>query len=59
MKLMSNHYLSIRYTEHLAEVGIEPSAESVGELSDNALAETINELFNVGPPQNSGFLPRH
>jgi transposase InsO family protein len=32
-------YLSIRYTERLAEAGIEPSVGSVGDSYDNALAE--------------------
>jgi putative transposase len=40
-------YLSIRYTERLAEVGIEPSVGSVGDSYDNALAETINGLFKT------------
>ena len=31
-------YLSIKYTEHLAEVGIKPSVGSVGDSYDNALA---------------------
>jgi putative transposase len=35
-------YVSIRYTERLAEAGIEPSVGSVGDSYDNALAETIN-----------------
>ena len=38
-------YVSIRYTERLAEAGIEPSVGSVGDSYDNALAETINGLF--------------
>jgi len=37
-------YSSIRYTERLAESGIEPSVGSVGDSYDNALAETINGL---------------
>ncbi|HYE35870.1 MAG TPA: IS3 family transposase, partial [Methylocaldum sp.] len=37
-------YVSIRYTERLAEAGIEPSVGSVGDSYDNALAETINGL---------------
>lgn len=37
-----SQYLSITYTERLAEVGIEPSVGSVGDSYDNALAETIN-----------------
>jgi putative transposase len=40
-------YLSIRYTERLAEVGIERSVGSVGDSYDNALAETINGLFKT------------
>src|SRR5690606_5830991 len=32
-------YLSIRYTERLAEAGIEPSVGSKGDSYDNALAE--------------------
>lgn len=34
-------YVSIRYTERLAEAGIEPSVGSVGDSHDNAMAETI------------------
>ena len=33
--------LSIRYTERLAEAGIEPSVGSVGDAYDNALAESV------------------
>ena len=40
-------YLSIRYTERLAEAGNEPSAGNVGDSYDNALAETINGLFKT------------
>ena len=39
--------LSIRYTERLAEAGIEPSVGSVGDSYDNALAETINGLYKA------------
>ena len=42
-----SQYLSIRYTERLAEAGIEPSVGSVGVSYDNALAETINGLFKA------------
>jgi transposase InsO family protein len=38
-------YVSIRYTERLAEAGIEPSVGSVVDSYDNALAETINGLY--------------
>jgi transposase InsO family protein len=40
-------YVSLRYTERLAEAGIEPSVGSVGDSYDNALAETINGLFKT------------
>ena len=42
-----SQYLSIRYTERLAEADIEPSVGSVGDSYDNALAETINGLFKA------------
>jgi putative transposase len=40
-------YVSIRYTERLAEAGVEPSVGSVGDSYDNALAETIIGLFKT------------
>ena len=40
-------YLSIRYSERLAEAGVEPSVGSVGDSYDNALAETIIGLFKT------------
>ena len=40
-------YLSIRYTERLAEARVEPSVGSVGDSYDNALAETIIGLFKT------------
>ena len=45
--LESAQYVSIRYTERLAEASIEPSVGSVGDSYDNALAETINGLFKA------------
>jgi putative transposase len=42
-----SQYLALRYTERLAEAGIEPSVGSVGDSYDNALAETINGLFKA------------
>lgn len=42
-----SQYLSIRYTERLAEAGTEPSVGSVGGSYDNTLAETINGLFKA------------
>lgn len=40
-------YVSIRYSERLAEAGIEPSVGSRGDSYDNALAETINGLYKT------------
>ncbi len=40
-------YLSIRYTERLAEAGIEASVGSTGDSYDNALAEAVNALFKA------------
>ena len=42
-----SQYLALRYTDRLAEAGIEPSVGSVGDSYDNALAETINGLFKA------------
>ena len=42
-----SQYTSIRYTERLAEAGIEPSVGSVGDSYDNALAESINALYKA------------
>lgn len=42
-----SQYLSIKYTERLAEAGVEPSVGSVGDSYDNALAETINGLYKA------------
>jgi putative transposase len=40
-------YLSIRYTERLAEAGMESSVGSVGDSYDNALAESVIGLFKT------------
>jgi transposase InsO family protein len=40
-------YLSIRYTERLAEAGIEPSVGSRGDSYDNALAESVIGLYKT------------
>jgi len=40
-------YLAIRYTERLAEAGIEPSVGSRGDSYDNALAESVIGLFKT------------
>jgi putative transposase len=42
-----SQYLALRYTERLAEAGLEPSVGSIGDSYDNALAETINGLFKA------------
>jgi putative transposase len=42
-----SQYVSIRYTERLAQCGIEPSVGSRGDSYDNALAETINGLYKA------------
>jgi len=40
-----SQYLSIRYTERLAEAGMERSVGSVGDSYDNALAEAVIGLY--------------
>ena len=42
-----SQYLSIRYSERLADFGVEPSVGSVGDSYDNALAETIIGLYKT------------
>jgi len=42
-----SQYVSIKYTERLAEAGVETSVGSVGDSYDNALAETINGLYKA------------
>jgi putative transposase len=42
-----SQYVSIRYTERLAEAGIAASVGTVGDSFDNALAETINGLYKT------------
>ena len=42
-----SQYLSIRYSERLAEAGMESSVGSRGDSYDNALAETINGLYKT------------
>ena len=55
-----SRYLSIRYSERLAEAGIDASVGSVGDSYDNALAENViglfkTEVFNLpGPWKNAG-----
>jgi len=42
-----SQYVSIRYSERLAEAAIEPSVGRRGDSYDNALAETINGLYKA------------
>ena len=42
-----SQYVSIRYSERLDEAGIAPSVGSKGDSYDNALAETINGLYQA------------
>ncbi len=51
-----SQYVSIRYTERLADAGIEPSVGSRGDSYDNALAETINGLYKAGLTHRRGSL---
>ncbi len=42
-----SQYLSIRYTERLAEAGFDPSVGSKGDSYDNAMAESVIGLFKT------------
>jgi putative transposase len=42
-----SQYLAMRYTERLADAGIEPSVGSRGDSYDNALAESVIGLFKT------------
>ncbi|KZN44109.1 hypothetical protein N482_17630 [Pseudoalteromonas luteoviolacea NCIMB 1942] len=46
--------MSIRYSERLAEAGIQASVGSVGDSYDNAMAETINGLFKTEVIRRNG-----
>ena len=48
-------YLSLRYTEGLAQAGIEPSVGRVGDSCDNALAESI--IGGPRPNSSPGTVP--
>jgi putative transposase len=47
-------YLSMRYTERLAEAGIAPAVGSRGDSYDNALAESLIGLFKTEVIQRQG-----
>ena len=40
-------YLTMNYSQRLAEANLVPSVSSVGDDHDNALAETINGLYKA------------
>ena len=50
----STQYLSIRYSERLAEAGIEVSVGSKGDAYDNALAESVIGLFKTEVIRHAG-----
>lgn len=47
-------YLAMRYTDRLADAGIEPSVGSRGDSYDNALAESIIGLYKTEVIQRTG-----
>ncbi len=49
-----SQYLSIRYTDRLADVGIEASVGSRGDAYDNALAESVIGLFKTEVIRHAG-----
>ena len=51
------HYQSTKYTERLADAGLEPSVGTVGDSYDNALAETMIGLFKAEVINRLGAWP--
>jgi transposase InsO family protein len=49
-----SQYLAMRYTERLADAGIDPSVGSRGDSYDNALAESVIGLFKTEVIQRKG-----
>jgi transposase InsO family protein len=49
-----SQYLSIRYTERLAEAGLEASVGSKGDAYDNAMAESVIGLFKTEVIHHAG-----
>ena len=47
-------YVSLAYTDTLAEHGVAPSVGTVGDSYDNALAEAFNSLFKAELVRNRG-----
>ena len=54
-----SQYTSIRFTERLADAGIQPSVGAVGSSYDNALAETINGLYKTELIRPAQALAQH
>ena len=46
-RISRSPHLSLRYTERLAQTGVEPSVDRVGDSYDNALAESIIGLYKT------------
>jgi len=42
-----SQYVSVAYTERLAEIGARPSIGTIGDSYDNSLAETLNGLYKT------------
>lgn len=42
-----SQYISVRYTERLAEIHAQPSIGSIGDSYDNAMAESVNGLYKT------------
>lgn len=42
-----SQYVSVAYTERLAEIGARPSIGSIGDSYDNSLAESLNGLYKT------------
>ena len=49
-----SQYLSLRYTERLAEAGVAPSVGSQGDAFDNALAESVIGLYKTEVIRHAG-----
>lgn len=54
-----SQYLSIRYTERMADAGIEPSVGSVGDAYDNAMAESVIGLYKTEVIKKRGPWKNH
>jgi len=52
-----SQYVSIKYSERLAEARIEPSVGCKGDSYDNVLAETINGLYKAELTRPNSHLP--